>query len=434
MYAKPNEKRGAAKPLLLAAILGCSLSVDAAEGEIPSIYGTSNIGTLENGAITIERDTTRPNAARSIEAVSPCATTFSGPSSFPWVGTYNGLTSNYAILSAGASFPGCTFTATSDSTWLVVTSSSGPNVTYGILQNGTPNTLTGHIRVLGAGAVFTLTITVRGNGPAYHSNDYFGDGTGELAVWRPSTATWYVKSMSSATNVAQQWGLPGDKPVLGDFDGDGVADFTVWRPSNGTWYMLPSSNVGTSITRQLGLSGDIPVPADYDGDGKTDMAVFRPSTRTWYVLDSSTQAVATQQFGLAGDIPVPADFDGDGKTDIAVWRPATATWYFLGSFDGLVHSQQLGLPTDIPVLFTNFYFGYLSVWRPSTGQFFLTSYGHTASPTQLGLSGDIPLILTNSLTVWRPTNGTWYVGSSSNAIPWGLNGDVIPQAPHTATQ
>jgi hypothetical protein len=64
-------------------------------------------------------------------------------------------------------------------------------------------------------------------------------GKGNIAVFRPSTGTWFVRGSSgSATYV---WGGGADIPVAGDYDGDGKADIAVFRPSTGTWYIRYSS-------------------------------------------------------------------------------------------------------------------------------------------------------------------------------------------------
>ncbi|HMO82380.1 MAG TPA: VCBS repeat-containing protein [Pyrinomonadaceae bacterium] len=106
--------------------------------------------------------------------------------------------------------------------------------------------------------------------------DYDGNGKANYAIrtgsdWKIFTAfpnivtgTGGPQSYESVSTVSFQ--QSGDIPVHNDYDGDGIVDIAVWRDSNGTWYIRQSSRLGQQDelrTQQWGSSGDIPVPAYY---------------------------------------------------------------------------------------------------------------------------------------------------------------------------
>jgi hypothetical protein len=179
------------------------------------------------------------------------------------------------------------------------------------------------------------------------AGDFDADGYADRATYlrngpTPGVAQWALARTGQGLQVAS-FGASGDTPLLGDFGGDGVNDLAVFRATTAEWFILNLPR-GTFRAVQFGPAGaSLPVPADYDGDGRTDLAVYVPATApgatsTWFVHGSRDGVTRATPFGGGGHQPVPADYDNDGRADIAVYLPASAAsfaqWAVLGSRGG----------------------------------------------------------------------------------------------------
>lgn len=209
------------------------------------------------------------------------------------------------------------------------------------------------------------------------SGDYDGNGTSDIALFRPSSGQWSVRNLTRC-----YMGSSNDQPASADYDGDRTANMALFRPSTGQWFVYGNTRL------YFGTNGDIPAPGDYQGDGTAEITVFRGGNGCWYVRN-----LTRIYFGASGDWPLPEDYNGDGIEDMAVFRTTPS-----GSFWAVLN-------------LTRFYFGAATDW-----------------PISVDMNGNG----TAESGVFRPSTGMWsvrnvtrfFIGASSDwPRPADYNGD-----------
>lgn len=298
---------------------------------------------------------------------------------------------------------------------------------------------------------WSVDVTAAGsyNAKRFTSSDFDGDGETDVAQFRSSDRTWYMRSSNNYANSAYtQFGSSGDILAPADYDGDRKTDFAVFRPSNGRWYIIQSS---TNTLRQVawGTSGDVPIPADYDGDGKVDVAVYRGGV--WYVLQSITSTGRVVSWGTAMDVPQRGHFEGTSGADFAVFRPSDNNWYILNNAASSSRVENLGASGDQPVPADYDGDGKTDVamYRGSAGDFYISqSSTSTVLGRHWGMTGDVPVPgdydgdSRADVAIWRPSTGTWYLLNSGTppgagalrVDNWGQVGDVPVPSTYVSTQ
>ena len=165
--------------------------------------------------------------------------------------------------------------------------------------------------------------------------DWDGNGTATLGILNPDGGQGQpVFILSNRTDysygdIVVAFGMPGDKPVVGDWDGDGTVTVGVYRPSESTFYLRNSNTPGPAdIVVPFLTSGDTPLAGDWDGDGVDTIGIHNSGNATFYLRNSNTSGPPNLAvgFGGFGDKPVVGDWDGDGKTTVGSYQPSTSTF------------------------------------------------------------------------------------------------------------
>ncbi len=153
-------------------------------------------------------------------------------------------------------------------------------------------------------------------------------------------------------------------------------------------------------------------------------------------LTSQSNVCSTTPGG--SDRAVRADFDGDGKTDLSVWRPSTGEWWVFGSMGG-IGATTWGINGDEPMS-ADFSgdnkadFGIVRPGSPNQSFWLLDSAVYSyegfawGESTDISLAGDYNGDGNADIAVYRPTTNTFHIlirGSNEyRGLPFGAPGDI----------
>ena len=220
------------------------------------------------------------------------------------------------------------------------------------------------------------------------------DSTG---VFRPSNGLLYLKNsnVTGFADVAINYGLSGDYPVVGDWDGNGTVTIGIYR--NGSFYLRNSNSVGfADMVFPFGLPGDQPVAGDWDGNGTDTIGVYRNGT--FFLRNSNGSGPVDISFALgnAGDVGIAGDWNGDGSDTTGVFRPSNGVIFLKNrNTTGFADvALNYGIPGDKPITgdWNNDGIDTIGVYRGNT--FYLrndNSIGFADIVFSLGNAGDMPI-------------------------------------------
>jgi hypothetical protein len=182
--------------------------------------------------------------------------------------------------------------------------------------------------------------------------DWDGNGTTTVGIYRGNTFFLRNENTIGFATIVFDFGQVGDQPIAGDWDGDGVDTIGVIRPSLSQFMLRNSNDAGPAdMTFVLGNPGDVGIAGDWNGDGLDSTGVFRPSNGIIFLKDQNTTGFADYalNYGIPGDKPVMGDWNDDGIDTIGVYRDGL---FYLRNENTIGFAEVifgLGNPGDMPI-------------------------------------------------------------------------------------
>jgi hypothetical protein len=177
-----------------------------------------------------------------------------------------------------------------------------------------------------------------------------------IGAYDPATSTFKLRNSNTSgpSDITVTFGLPGDKPIVGDWNGDGIRTIGTYRNSDGTFH-LSNSNANPHEDIVFTWGGPPyqyqPIAGDWNGDGIDTVGLFHEGG--FFLRNSNTAGPAEVYFGLGGpgDVAITGDWNGDGLDTCGVFRPSNGALYLKNSNNtGFADiAITYGSPGDKPV-------------------------------------------------------------------------------------
>ena len=225
-----------------------------------------------------------------------------------------------------------------------------------------------------------------------------GEGFVDLALYRPSTGQFFVRSGLNGSVTSIAFGAPGDKGLLCKWQSNtinGPDNLLLFR--NGTWFInFAGDGLAVNASGPYGAGTDQPLCGNYGIQARGDLGLFRSGL--WF-LNGSLQP--SFSFGMGGDVAVYIGAKGFGNSTnrqnmiYGVYR--SGTWFIdeTGSGAPTRTVNFGGLSQDVPLLMPSWNGDLqysLAIYRDGT--WFIRPDVAAASvvTVQFGAIGDIPLV------------------------------------------
>jgi murein DD-endopeptidase MepM/ murein hydrolase activator NlpD len=315
----------------------------------------ANVNTLLSEAtpVTISGNGQVPGVTLTYTDGTPkfVTTDGSGNYSIPvpagWSGTVTSYKSGYSFAPASRTYSSVLSNQTSQDYTAQVCPTCADADSTGVFRPGNGLLYLKNLNITGY-ADIAINYGLGGDYPVV--GDWDGDGDATIGIYR--NGSFYLRNDNSIgfADLVFPFGTPGDQPIAGDWDGDGVDTIGLYR--NGTFLLRNSNSAGApDASFALGNSGDVGIAGDWDGDGMDTTGVFRPSNGALYLKNKNETGFADIQinYGLPGDKPVTGDWNNDGVDTIGVYRNGI---FMLRNSNTIGFADivfALGMPGDMPI-------------------------------------------------------------------------------------